>query len=204
MKTLHRLNRLCTIGGGLSLFSVIFLWCYNGGHVLFQLLLIYQDLLEELLQALLYGGLPKEHSNLHFRISMEEFPRSFYSPTWSSTLITFLNRVHYILHGLSSKTRALWELSCLLEAARQSLACIRLCLVCPSCLLEAACKSLACIRHCPRGQSCLHAPSTGCGPNVCDIRTSYISLRCTSSDGDSATPCLLRGLATPYWLLFAS
>ncbi|GJV59073.1 hypothetical protein Tco_1465173 [Tanacetum coccineum] len=112
--------------------------------------------------------------------------------------------VHYILHGLSSKTRALWELSCLLEAARQSLACIRLCLVCPSCLLEAVCKSLACIRLCPRGQSCLHAPSTGCGPDVCDIRTSYISHQCTSSDGDSAAPCLLRGLATPDWLLLAS
>ncbi|GKE51752.1 hypothetical protein Tco_1486908 [Tanacetum coccineum] len=45
--------------------------------------------------------------------------------------------VHYILHGLSSKTRVLWKLSCLLEAARQSLACIRLCLMCQSCLLRA-------------------------------------------------------------------
>ncbi|GJT04097.1 hypothetical protein Tco_0838559 [Tanacetum coccineum] len=105
--------------------------------------------------------------------------------------------IYYILPGLSSKTRALWELSCLLEAARQSLACIRLCLLCPSCLLEAACKSLACIRLCPRGQSCLHAPSTGCGPDVCDIRTSSVRRQCTSSDGDNAAPCLLRGLATP-------
>ncbi|GKB02335.1 hypothetical protein Tco_0830424 [Tanacetum coccineum] len=111
---------------------------------------------------------------------------------------------HLLRPRADSKTRALWELSCLLEAARQSLACIRLCLVCPSCLLEAACKSLACIRLCPRGQSCLHAPSTGCGPDVCDIRTSYVRRQCTSSDGDSAAPCLLRGLATPDWLLLAS
>ncbi|GJV37695.1 hypothetical protein Tco_1410172 [Tanacetum coccineum] len=83
-------------------------------------------------------------------------------------------------------------------------ACIRLCLVCPSYLLGAACKSLACIRLCPWGQSCLHAPSTYCGPNVYDIRTSYVSRQCTSSDGDSATPCLLRRLATPDWLLLAS
>ncbi|GJX07453.1 hypothetical protein Tco_0195385 [Tanacetum coccineum] len=46
--------------------------------------------------------------------------------------------VLYILPGISPKTRALWKLSCLLEAARQSLACIRLCLVCPSCLLGTA------------------------------------------------------------------
>ncbi|GKD99030.1 hypothetical protein Tco_1382927 [Tanacetum coccineum] len=58
--------------------------------------------------------------------------------------------LHYILLGRSSKTRALWKLSCLLEAARQSLACIRLGL---------------------RGQSYLHAPSTSCGPDVCAIRT---------------------------------
>ncbi|GJZ38826.1 hypothetical protein Tco_0585389 [Tanacetum coccineum] len=45
--------------------------------------------------------------------------------------------VHYILPGLSAKTRVLWKLSCLLEAARQSLACIRLCLMCQSCLLGA-------------------------------------------------------------------
>ncbi|GKA65934.1 retrovirus-related pol polyprotein from transposon TNT 1-94 [Tanacetum coccineum] len=45
--------------------------------------------------------------------------------------------VHYILPGLSSKTQVLWKLSCLLEAARQSLACIRLCLMCQSCLLGA-------------------------------------------------------------------
>ncbi|GKC06308.1 hypothetical protein Tco_0997918 [Tanacetum coccineum] len=86
----------------------------------------------------------------------------------------------------------------------------------------AACKSLACIRLCPWGQSCLHALSTSCGPDVCDIRTSYVSRQCTSYDGDSvapcllrrlaapcllkglAAPCLLRGLATPDWLLLAS
>ncbi|GKD46846.1 hypothetical protein Tco_1271491 [Tanacetum coccineum] len=50
---------------------------------------------------------------------------------------------------LSSETRVLWKLSCLLEAARQSLTCIRLCL---------------------RGQSCLHAPSTVRGS---DVWTSY-------------------------------
>ncbi|GKC90052.1 hypothetical protein Tco_1150701, partial [Tanacetum coccineum] len=50
-------------------------------------------------------------------------------------------------------------------------ACIRLCLVCPSYLLGASCKSLACIRLCPQGQSCLHTLSTGCGSDVCDIRT---------------------------------
>ncbi|GKD43309.1 hypothetical protein Tco_1267954, partial [Tanacetum coccineum] len=60
-----------------------------------------------------------------------------------------LGIVHYILPGLSSKTRALWKLSCLLEAARQSLVCIRPGL---------------------RGQSYLYAPSTGCGPDVCAIR----------------------------------
>ncbi|GJX25819.1 hypothetical protein Tco_0232115 [Tanacetum coccineum] len=176
---------------------------------------IHKDPLEELLQALLCGGLPREHSNLRPRISKEEFPRSFFSLT---PLIKHLDHI-----SLSSKTRALWELSCLLEATRQScirlclvcpsclleaacksLACIRLCLVCPSCLLEAACKSLACIRLCPLGQSCLHVPSTGCGPDVCEIRTSYVSRQCTSSNGDSDAPCLLRGLATPDWLLFAS
>ncbi|GKD01450.1 hypothetical protein Tco_1171724, partial [Tanacetum coccineum] len=61
----------------------------------------------------------------------------------------------------------------------------------------AACKLLACIRLCPRGQSCLHAPSTCCGPDVCDIRTLYVSGQCTSSDGDNIAPCLLRSLATP-------
>ncbi|GJV78268.1 hypothetical protein Tco_1509852 [Tanacetum coccineum] len=58
-----------------------------------------------------------------------------------------------------------------------------------------------CIRLWPRGQSCLHAPSTGCRPDVCDICTSYVSRQCTNSDGDSAPPCLLRRLATPDWLL---
>ncbi|GKG51643.1 hypothetical protein Tco_0544281, partial [Tanacetum coccineum] len=50
---------------------------------------------------------------------------------------------------------------------------------------------------------CLHAPSNGCEPDICDIRTSYVSRQCTSSDGDSAAPCLLRRLATSDWLLFA-
>ncbi|GKB71357.1 hypothetical protein Tco_0932769 [Tanacetum coccineum] len=50
-------------------------------------------------------------------------------------------------------------------------ACIRLCLVCSSCLLEAA--------------------------YVCDICTLYVSRQCTSSNRDSAAPCLLRRLATP-------
>ncbi|GJU86511.1 phospholipase D alpha 1 [Tanacetum coccineum] len=69
-----------------------------------------------------------------------------------------------------------------------------------SCLLEAACQSLACIRLCPQGQSCLHAPSTCGGPDVCDIRTSYVSRQCTSSDEDNVAPCLLRRLATLGWL----
>ncbi|GKE17975.1 hypothetical protein Tco_1425552 [Tanacetum coccineum] len=83
-------------------------------------------------------------------------------------------------------------------------ACIRLCLVCPSFLLGAACKSPACIRLCPLGQSCPLASSTGCGSDDRDICTSYVSRQLTSSDGDSAAPCLLRRLATPDWLLFAS
>ncbi|GKA41912.1 hypothetical protein Tco_0734572, partial [Tanacetum coccineum] len=61
----------------------------------------------------------------------------------------------------------------------------------------AACESLACIRLCPQGQSCLHAPSTCCGPDVFNIRTSYVSRQCTSSVGDIAAPCLMRRLATP-------
>ncbi|GKG21707.1 hypothetical protein Tco_0384302, partial [Tanacetum coccineum] len=48
------------------------------------------------------------------------------------------------------------------------------------------------------------APSTGCGSDVCDICTSYVSRQCTSSDEDSAAPCLLRRPATPDWLLLAS
>ncbi|GJU46537.1 hypothetical protein Tco_1203803 [Tanacetum coccineum] len=65
----------------------------------------------------------------------------------------------------------------------------------------------------PPGPSCLHAPSIGCGPDVCGIRTSYVSRQCTSSDGDGAAPCLLRrlaapcllrGLAIPDWLILAS
>ncbi|GKG03620.1 hypothetical protein Tco_0311256, partial [Tanacetum coccineum] len=42
------------------------------------------------------------------------------------------------------------------------------------------------------------------GPDVYDIRTSYVSYQCTSSVGDNAAPCLLRILATPDWLLLAS
>ncbi|GJX55286.1 3-beta hydroxysteroid dehydrogenase/isomerase [Tanacetum coccineum] len=47
-------------------------------------------------------------------------------------------------------------------------------------------------------------PSTCCGPDVCDIRTSYVSHQCTSSDGDSAAPCLMRRLAILDWLALAS
>ncbi|GKD05642.1 hypothetical protein Tco_1180616 [Tanacetum coccineum] len=46
--------------------------------------------------------------------------------------------------------------------------------------------------------------SRGSVPDVCDIRTSYVSRQCTSSDGDSAAPCLLSRLATPDWLTLAS
>ncbi|GJY93843.1 hypothetical protein Tco_0509625 [Tanacetum coccineum] len=113
--------------------------------------------------------------------------------------------VLYILHGLSSKTQVLRKLSCLLEAACQLPACLRLCLVCPSCLLGAACKPLTCIRLCPRGQSCLHALGICREVDICDVRTSYVSRRqCTSSDGDDVAPCLLRGLATPALLVLAS
>ncbi|GKE32627.1 hypothetical protein Tco_1451949 [Tanacetum coccineum] len=54
--------------------------------------------------------------------------------------------------------------------------------------------------------------STCCGPDVCDIHTSYVSHQCTSSDGDNAAPylprelagpCLLRGLAAPDLLVLA-
>ncbi|GKC21660.1 hypothetical protein Tco_1023810 [Tanacetum coccineum] len=38
------------------------------------------------------------------------------------------------------------------------------------------------------GQSFPHAPSTGCGPDVCAIRTSYVSRQYTISDGDNALP----------------
>nr|GEW04782.1 hypothetical protein [Tanacetum cinerariifolium] len=70
-------------------------------------------------------------------------------------------------------------------------------------------KSVACIRLCPRGQSYLHAPSTSCGTDVCDIRTSYVIHQCTNSVGDNvapyllmglSTPCLMRRLAAPYLL----
>ncbi|GJS12885.1 hypothetical protein Tco_0407357 [Tanacetum coccineum] len=47
--------------------------------------------------------------------------------------------------------------------------------------------------------------SRGSVPDVCDIRTSYVSRQCTSSDEDRlAASYLLRGLATPDWLLLAS
>ncbi|GJS36238.1 hypothetical protein Tco_0534620 [Tanacetum coccineum] len=75
---------------------------------------------------------------------------------------------------------------------------------CGGVVTGAACKSMACVRLCSRGQSCLHALSTGCGPYAYDIRTSYVSRQYTSSVGDSAAPCLLRGLATSDWLLLAS
>ncbi|GJW61901.1 hypothetical protein Tco_0111236 [Tanacetum coccineum] len=52
------------------------------------------------------------------------------------------------------------------------------------------------------------APSTCCGPDVCDIRTSYVNppalSSCTSSDGDNVAPCLLRRPATADWLLLPS
>nr|GEW61014.1 putative reverse transcriptase domain-containing protein [Tanacetum cinerariifolium] len=67
-------------------------------------------------------------------------------------------------------------------------------------MTRAARKSLACIRLCPRGQSCLHALSNGCGTDVCDIRTSYVSHQCTSFVGYNVAPCLLRGLATHFLL----
>ncbi|GJT93423.1 hypothetical protein Tco_1082268 [Tanacetum coccineum] len=53
----------------------------SADYVLLRILLIYEDPLKELLLALLRGRLPEEHSNLHSRISMEKFPRSFFSPT---------------------------------------------------------------------------------------------------------------------------
>ncbi|GJY31327.1 hypothetical protein Tco_0414822 [Tanacetum coccineum] len=148
-----------------------------------------------------------------------------------------LEVVLYILPGLSSKTQVWWKLSCLLEAARQSPACVRLCLVCPGCLLgeayvcdiqhctsaardysdgdnacsvalrglaapdllNAARQSPACVRLCLVCPGCLLGEAY-----VCDIRTSYISRQCTSSDGDNAAPCLPRGLAVLDLLVLAS
>ncbi|GKA59404.1 hypothetical protein Tco_0758717 [Tanacetum coccineum] len=118
-----------------SLLFDILLWCFNGDLDLLRFLLISKDLLEELLLALLGGYLTWELLNLYLRISMENF-----------------SKIHCILLGISSKTRSLWELSC---------------------LLEAACQSLTCIKLGHQGQSFPHAPSTGCGPDVCAIRTSY-------------------------------
>ncbi|GKD45016.1 hypothetical protein Tco_1269661, partial [Tanacetum coccineum] len=65
-----------------------------------------------------------------------------------------MDLLELVLRERSSKTRALWKLSCLLEAARQPLTHIRLCL---------------------QGQSYLHAPSTGFGSEVYAIRTSYVT-----------------------------
>ncbi|GJR60431.1 hypothetical protein Tco_1502593 [Tanacetum coccineum] len=73
-----------------------------------------------------------------------------------------------------------------------------------SCMSRLSSRGSMCIKLCPRGQSCLHAPSTYCGPDVCDIHTSYVSRQCTSSDGDSAASCLPRRLAPPDWLVLAS
>ncbi|GKG13469.1 hypothetical protein Tco_0350429, partial [Tanacetum coccineum] len=80
-----------------------------------------------------------------------------------------------LLLGISSKTRALWKLSCLLGAAHQSLACSRLGL---------------------QSQSCLHAPSTSCGPSVCAIRTSLLLFTscadcCSLPPVQTAAPYLL-------------
>ncbi|GJZ48503.1 hypothetical protein Tco_0602335 [Tanacetum coccineum] len=112
-------------------------------------------------------------------------------------LRTLRTTIHYLEIGRLLQDTSIVEAKLSSRGSTSVAACIRLCLVCPSCLLGAACKSLACIRLCPRGQSCLHAPSTGCGPDVCDICTSYVSRQCTSSDGDNASPYLLRRLATP-------
>ncbi|GKD01826.1 hypothetical protein Tco_1172100, partial [Tanacetum coccineum] len=92
---------------------------------------------------------------------------------------------HYILLGRSSKTRALWKLSCLLEAARQSLACIRLGL---------------------RGQSCLHAPRDCCSlppeETSCSLPLEETSCSlppeetsCSLPPEETSSPCLLRRLA---------
>nr|GEU63389.1 protein SYM-1 like [Tanacetum cinerariifolium] len=108
-----------------------------------------------------------------------------------------------LLHGLHSplstatlvyydNTRALWKLSCLLEAARQSLACIGLCL---------------------RGQSCLHASSLVDRTSVLFVhRTSVISLlasietmlyllyrHCSLPSKETAASYLLK-TADPYLL----
>ncbi|GJS20549.1 putative reverse transcriptase domain-containing protein [Tanacetum coccineum] len=92
-----------------------------------------------------------------------------------------ISKVHYILLGLSSKTRALWEISCLLEASRQSLAYIRIGLP---------------------GQSCLHAPSTGFGPDVCIALCLLRRLVAPYLLRRLVALYLLRILAAPYLLKF--
>nr|GEZ88497.1 hypothetical protein [Tanacetum cinerariifolium] len=61
---------------------------------------------------------------------------------------------------------------------------------------------LACIRLCLRGQSCLHAPSTGCGPDVCAIRTSYSSRDCCSLPPEKSAPLYV--MRIHYSLVIAS
>ncbi|GJY73540.1 hypothetical protein Tco_0477971 [Tanacetum coccineum] len=75
-----------------------------------------------------------------------------------------------------------------------------MCVTCPVHVSSVA----AMYQFCLQGQSCPHVPSTGYGPDVCTIRTSYVSCQCTSSDGDSALPlaCFLplEETAAPYLL----
>ncbi|GJY69038.1 hypothetical protein Tco_0472020 [Tanacetum coccineum] len=97
----------------------------------------------------------------------------------------------------------MWKLRLTLEVARQSLHVFRLYLYVQVVLLGQACKSG---RHC--SYLSLEVKVASCtkyvvGRSVRDIRTSYVSRQCTSSDGDNAAPCLLRRLATPDWLLLA-
>ncbi|GKF77268.1 hypothetical protein Tco_0229738, partial [Tanacetum coccineum] len=74
---------------------------------------------------------------------------------------------HYIQPGLSSKTRALWKLSCLLEAAHKSLVSIRLGLKSQCCLyaLVVDQASVLFVRH----------------------HTTYIRCQCTRCGGDNAS-----------------
>ncbi|GJT86055.1 hypothetical protein Tco_1067772 [Tanacetum coccineum] len=167
---------------------------------LLRLLPLFEDLLEELLLALLGGYLPGKLPNLCPRISMEIFyskatlpeqvqrdqellPKvlqrllilrysSFPLPSdeTPSYYQPFLKSIHYILLGRSSKTRALWKLSCLLEAARQSLACIRLDL---------------------QGQSCLHAPSTSIFSVLTPVETMLYLLHRHCSLPPEETSCSL-------------
>ncbi|GKF84568.1 hypothetical protein Tco_0249466 [Tanacetum coccineum] len=98
-------------------------------------------------------------------------------------LFMCVNSLLYLL-GLSSKTRALWKLSCLLEAARQSLTCIRLGL---------------------RGQSCLHAPRECCSLPPEENAAPYLlsrhySLVIASRPEEAfVTPTILVNLSNMEW-----